>query len=138
MLAGTACAICAICAVRTVLTRCPVLDLHAPLDEAESDRHSGSAARRFGPPSHKAAWPKKLLDHFNLDAVRPTETEFDTWLFGGPALDYAVTQDRDTLEVCCNAVTAPPRKAHLIAHPLLPGDAEWFGCVLQHRGCSGN
>ena len=72
-------------------------DLNSPLDGSERDE--SCAARSFGRPGHSAAWPRKLLDHFNLDDMRPAEIEFDTWLFGGPVLDFAVTQDSDALKV---------------------------------------
>ncbi len=47
--------------------------------------------------SHKAKWPNGVIEQFHLDAVSPAETEAGTWLFGGPCLDYAVTQDRAAL-----------------------------------------
>jgi hypothetical protein len=47
--------------------------------------------------SHKAKWPNGVIEQFHLDAVSPHETEAGTWLFGGPCLDYAVTQDRAAL-----------------------------------------
>lgn len=77
------------------------------MDEVGQGQKQSCATRRFGPRSHNSAWPKKLLRHFNLDAIRPAETEFDTWLFGGPVLDYAVTQDRDALKV------SPTSDSHL-------------------------
>jgi hypothetical protein len=47
--------------------------------------------------SHTAKWPSSVIDQFHLDAVSPHETEAGAWLFGGPCLDYAVTQDRAAL-----------------------------------------
>ena len=86
--------------------------LSQPLDEieaCEADAKAAKEAEAKGEPyrrkhwrmpktSHTDHWPRTMLDQFHLDTIHPTETEAGTWLFGGPVMDYAVTNDRDALQ----------------------------------------
>ena len=86
--------------------------LSQPLDEieaCEADAKAAKEAEAKGEPyrrkhwrmpksSHTDHWPRTMLDQFHLDTIHPTEMEAGTWLFGGPVMDYAVTNDRDALQ----------------------------------------